>query len=414
MTVGALTAYMMTIQEAIFYVKYDDASDDKQQVLDDIIDAFSALKNGLSGTKTNFDSMITIFVNAKETFSLPDNVLDIFQKWCEETVNNALPTAPPPLQVKCDEDFNQLILKLEQCNINQLLAEASKSVEKYIDGNKDYYDLLLHWYRAWYRIDTFKYSDPSFVRYFGSLYTYLKNNTTRLSSFYNELCDYRSRFSLMIVLQHWLTFTPDLRFNGIEHTFPHYYDLDLISCSSNEVFVDCGAYTGDSIVDFLKMYGKKYKRIYAYELTPKTYRKLEHNLKDYKNIICRNAGVTDKNGYMSMLDMEGSEAGNRLVQEGGIMMPIVSLDNDISEDISFIKMDIEGAEIAALHGAKNHIRRSHPKLAISLYHAINHLLDIPELIRKIDPSYKFYFRNTGGAVQIKGVPFPTEYILIAI
>jgi hypothetical protein len=51
-------------------------------------------------------------------------------------------------------------------------------------------------------------------------------------------------------------------------------------------------------------------------------------------------------------------------------------------------MDIEGAEPAALVGAENHIRRSHPKLAISLYHLTNHLLEIPSLIHNIDPSYK--------------------------
>ena len=161
------------------------------------------------------------------------------------------------------------------------------------------------------------------------------------------------------------------------------------------------------------MFGSKYKRIYAYELTPKTYQKLRKNLASYQNIVLRNVGVADKDGSMPMLNIEGSEAGNRLIQGGNFMMPVVALDNDIKEDITFIKMDIENAEPAALAGAQNHIKRSHPKLAISLYHSLSHLLEIPTLIHNIDPSYKFYFRHSGGGGG-DGVPFPTEYILVAL
>jgi len=87
----------------------------------------------------------------------------------------------------------------------------------------------------------------------------------------------------------------------------------------------------------------------------------------------------------------------------------VKLDDDMQEEITFIKMDIEGAEVAALLGTQNHIKRSKPKLAISLYHKLPDLIEIPRLIRQLVPEYKFYFQHCP-----EGFPFPTEYLLLAV
>lgn len=72
-----------------------------------------------------------------------------------------------------------------------------------------------------------------------------------------------------------------------------------------------------------------------------------------------------------------------------------SLDDYVSKQdvrrIDYIKMDIEGAEVAALKGASGIIARYKPRLAISAYHKPDDLWEIPELIRKINPEYKLYF-----------------------
>ena len=416
MTAGQLTEYLLLIQEAVGYLKLTGINEENLQVVDDVIDAISNLESDWPRERIDADSIKSKFLKAKTDRHLPDDISKQFQGWCSEVMEKCCARSSSTLtitQPKCDVDFQQLILKIEQTDTAQLLEEASESAEKLLNRNKSYYDLLRHWYLSWFRVETFNYNDPAFVRHFGSLYQYLKDNTAGLRDFYQQLMDYRSKYSLMMLLQNWLTFTPDLRFHGVEHTFPHYFDLDLLSCDADEVFVDCGAFNGDSIISFIKTFGSEYKRIYAYELTPKTYETLQNNLKSYHNIIYRNAGVADINASFPMHQLdEGNEAGNRLMLGGNTMMPVVTLDSDIQEDITFIKMDIEGAETAALTGARNHIRRSHPKLAISLYHTPNHLLEVPDLIREIDPSYQFFLRHTGQPVEC-GVPFPTEYILIA-
>lgn len=88
---------------------------------------------------------------------------------------------------------------------------------------------------------------------------------------YNCLGDGRSKVILNEIITYWFTFDLDRLWSLQENIFPEYYDLDLLSCDDDEVFVDCGAYTGDSAMNFIEAYGT-YKRIYCYELTPEIYK----------------------------------------------------------------------------------------------------------------------------------------------
>jgi FkbM family methyltransferase len=58
--------------------------------------------------------------------------------------------------------------------------------------------------------------------------------------------------------------------------------------------------------------------------------------------------------------------------------------------VDFIKMDIEGAELDALHGAADIIKKHRPKLAISVYHKPEHFVEIPEFLESLDLGYRFY------------------------
>jgi hypothetical protein len=76
---------------------------------------------------------------------------------------------------------------------------------------------------------------------------------------------------------------------------------------------------------------------------------------------------------------------------------LVSLDDFLSEkeqrEITYIKLDIEGAELEALKGMKKIIATCKPKLAICIYHKPTDLWTIPLFIRSLNPSYKLYIRQ---------------------
>lgn len=173
---------------------------------------------------------------------------------------------------------------------------------------------------------------------------------------------------------------------------------DIISLSEMEHFVDVGAYDGDTIDAFLKMTRNRYAHIYAFEMDKynlsKLYQKAKSNPHwNEKRITIYPYGLSDKdetvcyaaNGMCSAI----SKMGNETAQ-------LRCLDNVMQNvPVSFIKMDIEGAEPLALAGAANTIRRNRPKLAICTYHKAEHLWQIPEQILALCPDYRFYFRHHG-------------------
>ena len=105
---------------------------------------------------------------------------------------------------------------------------------------------------------------------------------------------------------------------------------------------------------------------------------------------------------------EEASSANQVSEIGNEILDGTSIDLDINEPISMIKMDIEGSETKALIGCQNHIRETTPKLLLSVYHNYEDLWKIPRMVEDINPKYKFYLRCYGREL------FPTEIVLYAI
>lgn len=236
----------------------------------------------------------------------------------------------------------------------------------------------------------------------------LKEHVDYFEELYLNLEDYRSKKLLYAILNNWVHYDFNTLSEVIEKCYDDYFDLDLIPTCNEEVFVDLGAYTGDSTISFLRNYGDSYKKIYAYEITPETYQILVSNLKDYPNVVCYLKGVGDTRSSLSVVNSSADASANTVFVSDNGTIPMVTLDEDIGEKLTMIKADIEGFEQEALLGAINHIKNDHPKLLISVYHKNEDLWKIPKMIKEIDPTYKFYLRYHGGNV------YPTEITLIAL
>ena len=168
-----------------------------------------------------------------------------------------------------------------------------------------------------------------------------------------------------------------------------------MNLSEHEVFVDCGAYNGDTVMKFIKNAGK-YKYIYAFEPSPLQYELTEMCLAFAKvsDIEVYNFGLWDKEDKLKFKINSPADGG--LSDDGDIIVPVTSLDStlyDKAHHPTIIKMDIEGAELKALQGAHRVIERDRPKLAISIYHEPDDPWVIPHWIKSNFPDYKIYMRQ---------------------
>lgn len=182
-----------------------------------------------------------------------------------------------------------------------------------------------------------------------------------------------------------------------------YFPEDIIHLTDKEVFVDCGAYTGDTLESFLHKV-QNFKRYYALEPDQRRFKELHSKLID--NVIHIPVGAWDRADNLNF-SLE-HECGEITDQEQGKLIHVDRIDNifGCDEKITYLKMDIEGAELSALHGAEETIKRDRPVLAICVYHRRDDLITIPQYIKKIVPEYKLYLRSH--------FPYASEVVLYAI
>lgn len=170
--------------------------------------------------------------------------------------------------------------------------------------------------------------------------------------------------------------------------------FDLFLPENNEVFIDAGAYNGDTIMDFLKWNkGQNYK-IYSLEPLKDMYELIKKRLKNcgISGVEVLNCAAWSKKEELAFSDMRD---GSRIIQHGETKIAGKAIDDIVSETdkVTFIKMDIEGAELEALKGAEKTIQKDHPKLAVCIYHNSKDILEIGKYILNLYPDYKIFIRH---------------------
>lgn len=172
----------------------------------------------------------------------------------------------------------------------------------------------------------------------------------------------------------------------------------------DKLFVDAGAFVGDSIEKYIYMHLGIIGKICGIEPTLRQYKALQVRMErlwrewalDEGQLYSYNVALGDNEGTVQ-IDIKDNIATSRIQDNENIInasaIKLARLDDLFHEEISMIKADIEGAELAMLRGGSCLIKQYKPRLAICLYHTPFDLLDIPLFIKSIVPEYKMSIRH---------------------
>jgi FkbM family methyltransferase len=175
-----------------------------------------------------------------------------------------------------------------------------------------------------------------------------------------------------------------------------YFPADLIRPRNDEVFVDCGAFTGDTIDAFVAERGGHFDQIFAVEPDPLNCAALRHRVADWSGsqrdrVHIVPVAVGAKRGR---LRFETTGTAGSSIGSGDDTVEVAPLDEILANAApTYMKFDVEGAERDALIGGSGTISANSPVLAVCLYHRPEDLWDLPLLVQSLRSDYRLYARR---------------------
>jgi FkbM family methyltransferase len=179
----------------------------------------------------------------------------------------------------------------------------------------------------------------------------------------------------------------------------NFYPKDIFKLNEDYGFVDCGAFDGDTVTDFVNRREDAFREIIAIEPDPVNHQKLKDavsklNSNIKKRITLFPAAVGDKKGEISF-NACGSMASS-IESSGNMSIDCITLDDILNPHLKYyIKVDVEGADLNVLVGAKKIIEAGNSIWTITLEHKYDDIWRIPLFIKSISNSYNFYLRSHG-------------------
>ena len=215
-----------------------------------------------------------------------------------------------------------------------------------------------------------------------------QENEARLIRLYERLADNHSRYVMQALAGYRLTGNPaymmSFRVRFSDQYFENFLNL------TEAVFVDAGGFNGDTTEEFCKRY-PAYKKIFLFEPSAKNINAARKRLSSYHDIDFVQLGLSDSVGSLWFNPDAGSASA--VSAEGSERILVTTLDSYIDERVTFIKMDLEGWELKALHGSAQHIAEDRPAMAISVYHNPSDYWQIYEYVIGIRDDYDVYLRH---------------------
>jgi FkbM family methyltransferase len=173
----------------------------------------------------------------------------------------------------------------------------------------------------------------------------------------------------------------------------------IIKAGEGDIVIDAGGCFGDTALYFAHEVGANGK-VYTFEFIPVNLEIMMKNISLNPSLQERIKIIYNPLWDSSNIDLYYFEKGpaSRVTEEktssDDHKIQTISIDNFVRKNnikkIDFIKMDVEGAELKALKGAINTLKQFKPKLAISIYHNLDHFWSIPKFLLSLDLNYQFY------------------------
>ena len=218
---------------------------------------------------------------------------------------------------------------------------------------------------------------------------------------HDRLCDSRSREVLRSILMAMLSGEPAYCAAVCERD--QYFCLPPFRDADREIYVDAGAYVGDSVERFIWAHNGVFTKLYAFEPGPGPFAALQARTKrlreewalDEDAIVLVNTGLGEARTVMQIASGNGLMTSAVLdVGVDGPEVDVIGLDAYLQgAPITFLKADVEGMEMALLHGARESIVRHRPKLSVCVYHYPTDIPAICDFLTALVPDYRFALRH---------------------
>jgi len=217
------------------------------------------------------------------------------------------------------------------------------------------------------------------------------------------LSDDRSRAVLRAVMMTMLS--GNARWCAMVFEKDQYFALPRFCTPTGEIYVDAGAFVGDSVERFIFANNGVFSKIFAFEPGPRQFAALEARTRrlvtewarDPADIELVNAALGEGRGSLAAASASGQLTSLALrdkARADGVSVEVVGLDDFLKGGrVTFLKADVEGMEMALLRGAQATIRRQKPKIAICVYHYPSDIPAIANYLAGVVPDYRFALRH---------------------
>lgn len=189
---------------------------------------------------------------------------------------------------------------------------------------------------------------------------------------------------------------------------PYFHEFGFFN-RSNEIFVDAGAYTGDSVERFVWSVNGSFSEIHAFEPGVVQYRALVNRISRLKTewalrddqLHVNNCALSSSNEDLFSVAAESliGAAYEHALTDNTTDRELVrvharTMDSYFgSRNITLLKADVEGHEAKLLVGGQEILKRCLPRMVLAVYHFPTDLFLIPELVRSISTRYNFTLRH---------------------